>query len=207
MKKLMMVAMAIIVATGACFSADKFEKRAKKEAKQMMSGKKEPAWQVAPGKQPLDMQLAKAYRMEEELTDEGEPKWIIGTAMSIGENFDGAKMQATTLAIQEIARSIQTTVAAEIQSTGGNQQLAADEAATAVKMVLGGSQWIMNTIGRTIPVVECYQILPNKNKNVRITIAYNVKIANERAKKALREELVKQGVEISEKLENFLNDK
>ncbi len=30
MKKLMMVAMAIIVATGACFSADKFEKRAKK---------------------------------------------------------------------------------------------------------------------------------------------------------------------------------
>ncbi len=206
MKKLLLVAMTLIIATGVCFSADKYEKRAKKEAKQMMSGKKEPAWQVAPGKQPLDMQLAKAYRMEEEMTDEGEQKWIIGTAMSVGENFDGAKMQATTLAIQEIARTIQTMVAAEFKSDGGNKQLGSDDAATAIQTVMGGTQWVMNTIGRTIPVVECYQILPNKNKNVRITIAYNEKTARDRAKKALREELIKQGVEINGKLDTILKD-
>lgn len=202
----MMVAMALIVATTTCFSEDKYEKHAKKEAKQMMSGKKEPAWSVAPGKQPLDMQLEKAYRMEDELTDEGENKWILGTAMSVGENYDGAKMQATTLAIQEIARSIQTALVAEFENSGGNEQLGADEAVSAMKTTMGGTQWVKNSIGRTIPVVECYQILPNKNKNVRVVIAYNMKTAKERAKNALREELIKQGIEINKHIDNFLNE-
>ncbi|MBR1786570.1 MAG: hypothetical protein IJ756_05345 [Paludibacteraceae bacterium] len=207
MKKILMVAITLIIAIGTCFSADKYEKRAKQVAKQMQSGKKEPAWQVAPGKQPLDMQLEKSYRMEDETTDDGELKWIIGTATSVGENFDGAKMQATTLAIQEIARLLQTTVAAEIESAGGNKQLEPGEAATAMETTMGGSQWIMNTIGRTIPVVECYQTLPNKNINVRVIIAYNVKTAKERAKKALREELIKQGVEINSRMEKFFDEK
>lgn len=199
-----MVAMALIVAVCSVSAADIYVKKANKEAKQMKSGKKEPAWMVAPGDQPLEMQLAKSYRMKDEMTDDGEEKWIMAEAMSVGENYDGAKMQALTLAIQQLAQKIQTSVAAEIKSAGGNKQLGADDAATALETVMGSTQWITNTIGKVTTVVECYQILPNKSRNVRVVIAYNEKRAKEGAKKALREELSKEGSEISDKLDKLL---
>ena len=197
--------MALIVATSVAFAADSIEKKAKKVAKEMTSGKKEPAWKVAPGALPLEMQLEESYRMELERNDEGEKKWIIGRAMSIGENYDGAKMQALTLAIQNIAQQVQTTVAAQIETAVGNKQLAPDEAATATETVLGGTQWIANTIGKVTKVVECYQILPNKNRNVSLVVAYSERKAMDNAKKALREELLKEGHEISNKLDNLLS--
>ena len=206
MKKLMMVAMAFIVAASSICAADMYEKNAKKAAKEMTSGKKEPVWMVAPGAQPLEMQLAKSFRMQDELNDEGEPKWIMAEAMSIGENYDGAKMQALTLSIQQLAQKIQTSVATELKTEGGNQQLGADEAATALKTVMSSTQWVTNTIGKVITVVECYQILPNKNRNVRVIIAYNEKKAKDNAKKALREELIKEGHEISAQMDKLLGN-
>lgn len=207
MKKFLMAAMAIIIATSSIFAADMYEKKAIKKAKEMTSGKKEPAWMVAPGAQPLEMQLAKNYRMQDEMTDEGEPKWIMAEAMSIAENYDFAKTQALTMAIQELARKIQTTIATEIKTAGGNKQLGPDDAATALEVTMSGTQWVTNTIGKVVTVVECYQILPNRNRNVSITIAYNEKRATDMAKQALRDELIKEGKEIGKQLEQFLNSK
>ena len=204
MKKLMMVAMAFIIATSSVFAADMYEKKANKVAKEMKSGKKESAWMVAPGGQPLEMQLAKSYRMKDELTDEGEPKWIMAEAMSVAESYDFAKTQAMTMAIQSLAQQIQTTIAAEITTTGGNKQLGPEEAATALQVVMSGTQWVTNTIGKVVPVVECYQILANKNRNVSVTIAYSEKRAVNGAKQALREELLKKGQELSVELDQLL---
>ena len=192
MKKLLMVAMALIVATSGIFAADKYDKQAAKEAKQRAKD----GWMVAPGAQPLEMQLAKSYRMHDEMTDDGEPKWIIGSAMTVGENYDGAKLQAMSLAINNIAQQLQTAVASEINNNVANSQLGADEAATVTKTVMGGTQWIANTIGKVITVVECYQILPNKNRNVLIEVAYSEKKARESVKQALRKELEKEGEDI-----------
>ncbi len=213
MKKLMMVAMAVIVAMSSVYAADDFAKRAKKEAKLMKSGKdagntdKIP-WAVAPGVLPLEMQLEEEYRMRKEKNDEGEKKWIFAGQMSIGENYDGAKMQALTLAINELAQQIQTTVANQITTAGGNLQgggeLPKDEAATALKTVMGSTQWITNTISRVNIIVECYQILRNKNYRVRLTIAYNEKKALDGAKKSLRDELLKEGQELSKEMNKLL---
>lgn len=194
-----MAAMALIVATGCIFAADMYEKKAAKEAKSMAKQ----GWTVAPGAQPLEMQLTKSYRMQDEVNEEGEAKWIIGSATTVGENYDGAKMQAMTLAINNIAQQIQTTVAAKIENNVANNQLGADEAATVTKSVMGGTQWITNSIGKVITVVECYQILPNKNRNVRIVIAYSEKKAREGIKQSLRKELEKEGDDMLKALDKI----
>ncbi len=204
MKKFITVAMALIIATSTVFAVN-YAKRAKQQAKQMSSGKKEPAWMVAPSAKPLEMQLEKRYTMEDEMTDEGEPKWMIEEGMAVAETYEMAKKQALSMAIENLAHTIQSTVAEKIEKSGGNQSLGPDEAATALKMVMSSTQWIANTIGKVTPIVECYQRLPNKNYNVSITIAYNEKRATEASKKALREELEKEGKLLSSQIDKVVD--
>ncbi len=200
----MMVAMAIIVATSTVFAVD-YEKRAKKQAKAMTSGKKEPAWMVSPSAKPLDMQLEKKFRMEDEMNDEGEPKWLFSDGMSVAENYEMAKKQALSMAIENLAHTIQSSVAEQIEKSGGNQSLGPDEAASALKMVMASTQWITNTIGKVTTVVECYQRLPNKNYNVSVTIAYSEKRAKDGAKQGLREALEKEGKLLNSQIDKVVN--
>ena len=68
------------------------QKEAKKYAKE--------GWLVSPGALPIEKQLDKAYQMQYERDEASFPKYIMGEAMSIGENYDAAKMQALELAKQ-----------------------------------------------------------------------------------------------------------
>lgn len=49
--------------------------------------------------------------------------------MSIGENYDAAKMQALELAKQNLAGQIQTEVTALVENTVANKQLSQEQAA------------------------------------------------------------------------------
>ena len=142
--------------------------------------------------------------MKYELDDDMFPKWIMGEAMSIGENYDAAKMQALALAKQNLAGEIKTEVAALIENNVDNKQLSADEAASVTKSISGGMQRIEQSIGRTITVTEMYRTLRNKNKEVRVQIAYNAKMAKEAAKRAVREDLEKEGEALGKKLDEIL---
>jgi hypothetical protein len=82
--------------------------------------------------------------------------------------------------------------------------LEAEEAASVTKMVSAAKNLISQNIGRVIPVVEVYRTLENKNKEVRVYIAYNSKMAKAAAKKAIRDELVKEGDELQKKLDERL---
>ena len=55
-----------------------------------------------------------------------------------------------------------------------------------------------------VTVVECYRILPNKNREVMVRIAYNGEMAKEVAKKAVRQELEKKGEKLHDKLDKAL---
>ena len=68
----------------------KASKDAKKEAKKLTKE----GWITAPGALPLEKQLDKSYMMQMEYGDDMYPKYLMGEAMSIGENYDAAKMQA-----------------------------------------------------------------------------------------------------------------
>lgn len=175
-------------------------KDARKESRKLVKQ----GWTTAPGALPLEKQLDKSYLMQYEFDDNGYPKFIMSEALSIGENYDGAKMQALELAKQNLAGQIQTEITALVESQVANSQLAADDAATVTKSVMASKNVISQSIGRVITVVETYRVLQNKNKEVLVRIAYNSEMAKEAAKNAVRKSLQEEADMTAEKLEKLL---
>lgn len=223
MKKLMMVAMAMIVAVGACYAEQSEQKEIRKERQEIRKlAKKEltervdkvvrkeanrlkkEGWLVKPGALPMEKQLERAYLMQYEYDENLFPKYIMGEASSVGENYDAAKTAALSLAITNLAGQIQTEVTALVENTVANRQLSAEEAASIVETVQASKNLISQSIGRVIPVMECYRINNKKNNEVLVRIAYNAEMAKEAAKKAVREELEKKGENLHEQLDKVL---
>ena len=218
-----MVAMALIVACGVCF-ADKSEQKeirkermeirklAKKELKEKVdrSVKKEAkrlakeGWQVKPGALPLEKQLERSYLMQYEYDENLFPKYIMGEASSVGENYDAAKTAATSLAITNLAGQIQTEVTALVENTVANRQLSPEDAASISETVMASKNLISQSIGRVVPVVEVYRINSKKNNEVLVRLAYNGEMAKEAAKKAVRQELEKKGENLHNQLDKVL---
>lgn len=179
---------------------EKASKAARKEAKKL----RKEGWTNAPGALPLEKQLDKSYLMQGEYDEDLFPKYLMGEAMSIGENYDAAKMQALELAKQNLAGQIQTEVTALIENTVANKQLQPEEAASVVQSISAGKSLITQSIGRVITVVEVYRTVSNKNKEVLVRIAYNAEMAKAAAKKVVREDLEKRGEELHNKLDELL---
>ena len=206
MKKIIMFVMAILVACSSVFSQDakqirkgrqdimkmakaelfaRVDKTIKKEAKRL----KKEGWVVLP----LEKQLERSYLMEFEFDENLFPKYIMATAQSIGENCYVAKTAAMSLAITDLAGQIQTEVTALIENTVGNQQLAAEDAASIVETVMASKSLISQLIGRVITTVECYRVLDNKNVEIFVQIACDKDMAKQAVKQAVCEELKKKG--------------
>lgn len=179
---------------------EKATKTARKAAKRLAKE----GWTTTPGALPLEKQLDKSYLMQMEYDENMFPKYLMGEAMSIGENYDAARLQAMELAKQSLAGQIQTEVTALIENTLNNKQLAAEEAASVTQIISAGKNLISQSIGRVLTVVEMYRVLGNKNKEVSLRIAYNAEMAKQAAKKAVRQELEKKGEDLHKKLDELL---
>jgi hypothetical protein len=180
--------------------AKKLEKAAKKEAKKLSKE----GWIVSPGSLTLEAQLAKSYKMLSEVDENYYPRFYMAEAMSIGENYDAAKMQALELAKQNLAGQIQTEVTSIIESTVANTQLEAEEAASVVETVSASKNVIAQSLGRVIVVTETYRVLSNKNREVLVRIAYNAEAAKKQAKVAIKQELQEKGNQLHQQLDNLL---
>ena len=152
----------------------------------------------------MEKQLDKSYLMQYEYDVEMFPKYIMGEAMSIGGNYDAAKMQALELAKQNLAGQIQTEVTALIENTVANEQMEAEQAASITRSVMASKNLISQSIGHTIPVIEVYRTLSNKNKEVLVRVAYNSDMAKKAAMKAIKEDLEKKGDDLHNKLDELL---
>ena len=75
---------------------EKVSKAARKEAKRLEKEK----WQAAPGALPIEKQLDRSYMLQMQYDEDGFPMYVMGEGMSIGGNYDAAKMQALELAKQ-----------------------------------------------------------------------------------------------------------
>jgi hypothetical protein len=179
---------------------EKASKDARKEAKKLTKE----GWVTVPGALPLEKQLDKSYMMQMEYDEDMYPKYLMGEAMSIGENYDAAKMQALELAKQNLAGLIQTEVTALVENSVANKQLGAEEAASLTQSIMGAKSLISQSIGRTIIVMECYRVKSNKNKEVLVRIAYNGAMAKAAAKRAVQDELKDKSEEIHKKLDKIL---
>lgn len=179
---------------------EKASKSARKEAKRL----KKEGWEVAPGALPMEKQLDRAYLMQQEFDNNLFPKYLMGEAMSIGENYDAAKMQALELAKQNLAGHIQTEVVALIENTIANKQILPEEAASITQSISAGKNIISQKIGRVITIVEVYRTLRNKNKEVLVRIAYNAEMAKAAAKQVIQDELRQKGETLQNKLNQIL---
>ena len=179
---------------------EKASKAARQEAKKL----KKQGWQVAPGALPLEKQLDKSYMMQYEFDEDMFPKYLMGEAMSVGTNYDAAKMQALELAKQNLAGQIQTEVTALIENTLANEQLEAEQAASVTQSVMASKNLISQSIGRTITVMEVYRTLKNKNKEVLVRIAYNSEMAKKAALKAIKQDLENKGDDLHNQLDELL---
>lgn len=180
---------------------EKASKDARKEAKRL----KKQGWLIAPGALPLDKQLDKSYLMQYEYDENGYQKYLMGEAISTGENYDGAKMQALELAKQNLAAQVQTEITALVENQVANSQLSAEDAATVTKSIMSSKNLISQSIGRTITVMEVFRTLENKNKEVLIRIAYNSEMAKQAAKNAVRKSLESESEDLSKDLDKLLN--
>lgn len=179
---------------------EKASKAARSEAKKM----KKAGWLTAPGALPVEKQLDKSYMMQYEYDEEMYPKYIMGEGMSIGSNYDAAKMQALELAKQNLAGQIQTEVTALVENTVANEQLQGEQAESITRSVMAAKNLISQSLGRVIPVVEVYRTLSNKNKEVLVRIAYSGDAAKKVAKNAIKKDLEKRGDNLHEKLDELL---
>lgn len=194
-----MILLGLILCPLVC-SAQNLNKQAKKEAKAF----EKDGWEITPGALPLQVQFLNAYEMQTEKDDLGYPKFIIGEAMSIGENYDAAKMQALELAKLNLAGAIETELVTLVDNSVSNKQLSSEEAASIIETVTANKNLISQNIGRIVTIAECYRTLKNKNKEVYVRIAYNAEMAKEAAKKAIRKDLEQKGEELQQKLDELL---
>lgn len=178
----------------------KASKTARNEAKRL----KKEGWKAAPGALPIEKQLDNSFLKQQEEDELGYPKFLMGEAMSIGENYDAAKMQALELSKQNLAGQIQTEVTALIENTVANKQLAKEEAVSITKSVIASKNLISQKIGKTIVVTELYRELSNKNKEVLVRVAYNMQMAKEAARQAIREDLEQKGLDLHQQLDKAL---
>lgn len=178
----------------------KASKASRKEAKRF----RKEGWTTTPGALPLEKQLDKSFLMQYEYDENMYPKYIMGEAMSIGSNYDAARMQALELAKQNLAGQIQTEVTALIENTVANEQLKAEEAESITRSIMASKNLISQNIGRTIPVIEAYRVLPNKNKEVMVRIAYSSDMAKSAVRNAVKEDLEKKGDDLHGKLDKLL---
>jgi hypothetical protein len=202
MKKIYIIAMAAIMAlcATAALAAEKLDRLAAKEAKKL----EKEGWMIRPGSLPLEQQLLKSYELQSKTDEDLYPLYIMGEATSVGENYDAAKTAAISLALNNLAGQIQTEPTALIENTVVNKQLTAEEAVSISETVMTSKSLISQSLGRTMPVMECYRLNSKKNTEVLVRIAYNSEMARQSAKKALRAALEDRGEKLHEQLDLIL---
>lgn len=202
MKKIYILAMAAIMALCAtvALAAEKLDRMAAKEAKKL----EKEGWMIRPGSLPLEQQLLKSYELQSKTDDDLYPLYIMGEATSVGENYDAAKTSAMSLAMTNLAGQIQTELTALIENTVVNKQLTAEEAVSISETVMTSKSLISQSLGRTMPVVECFRINEKKNTEVLIRIAYSQKKAKAQALKVVKEEMERKGEKVNEQLDKIL---
>ena len=174
-------------------------KAARKEAKKLAKeGFKTPV-----GKLPLDKQLETAWEKQAELDMDGNPYWYIASSRAIGGNQSAAVLQATNAAKIDLAGQIQTKVSQLIEAKVANDDMGQEEAASLSSVVAASKSVISATLGRTIPLVEVYRTLENKNVEVMVTLGYSMQAANQAAISAIRKELAGKSEELAKELDKL----
>ncbi len=203
MKRILFMMLVAAMIAPMSVNAQKSEKQIVKEAKSRAKKEEKAGWKVTPGALSLQQQYEELFRMQSERVD-GNKKYIFVTSESVGQFYNTAKMAAVEQGKLLLAGEISSEITGLVDNELASQGITPEEAQDINATVAGSTNLISASLGRVITVVECHQILENKNTKVSITIAYDSKQATEKAKKAVLQELTKKSKALRGKLEKLL---
>jgi hypothetical protein len=183
---------------------EEVSKTAQKEAKRLTKE----GWKVSPGALPLERQLDRSYMFQEDIDDDMNPLYILGEGRSVAENFSAAHIQAQELARLDISsKMVGSEATALIDNLVANKQLANDQAASVTTTMLENKTIYSQKLGRLQVALELNRTLKNGSKEVMVRMVTKASAVREIAKEAIRAELEKQGVQMSEELKSYLSTK
>jgi hypothetical protein len=142
---------------------------------------------------------------QNEETDSGFPAFYVGAGNSVAGTQSAAKIQASTIAKQDLAGKISSSMAAIIETNIGTQQLTAEDAATIQETVSASTELIAQKLGAVVTLTELYRKVNSNNVECNIRLAYSQAMANEEAKKAIKKELEEKTNVAREKLDKIMN--
>lgn len=221
MKKLFLIAIALLIASSSTFAQEKSAKQIAKERKELMKysrkaleekaskdARKEAkrltkqGWRPIPGSLPLEKQLDIAYKMQFEYDEDLYPRYIMGEATAVSTIESAARLQADQLAKEDLASNIQSEITALIENTATTQQIAPDDATAMVKTVAANKSLISQTLTTPRPVLQMSRVLPNKNYEVTLRFAYSGAQAKQNVKNVMMRTLENEGNELQNRLSN-----
>jgi hypothetical protein len=180
---------------------EKAMKAARKEAKEY----EKDGWYVQPGSLPLDKQIEKAWLKQNEETDKGFPAFYVGAGNALAGTQSAAKIQAQSIAKQDLAGKISSSIAAIVETNIGTQQLTAEDAATVQQTVSASTEIIAQKLGSVVTLTELYRKVNANNIECNLRIAYSHDMAMEEARKAIKKELETKTTIAREKLDKIMN--
>ena len=223
MKKILMVAMSLIIACGATYAQDakeimkerrtiqklakselneKATKDARKEAKRLTKE----GFVVFAGDLPLAKQLDRSYMMEYEFVQSAAgsivPKYLVGRGMATGESYNAAQNAAKEVAKDYVAGLAEIEITSITEITLANRE---DAVATSLAEVVSASKNIVSKrLGEVLPVVTIFKESNKHEITVAVRVVYDRNTVLQTYKEVIREELEKKGNKLHEELDQVL---
>ena len=181
---------------------EKASKDARKEAKRLQKE----GWQAFPGGLPMDKQVDRVYMYLESFDDDLNPQYVDGSGTATGESYAAAQAQATELARIELASKIGSEATGIIDNMLGNKMLANDQAASVTTYLSENKTIFSQKLGRVQTPLQLRRELKNKNKEVTVRLVAKRSDLQEIAKQAIREQLEKDGKQLSDELKAYFGN-
>ena len=175
---------------------EKASKEARSEAKRL----KKEGWSVSPGALPMERQLQEAYEYQLARDNKRNKLYYMGEGKSVGESYDAARLQAVEVARQELAGQVGSEATRLVEVLTANKQLPQKQAASISTTISEAKSLYSQKIGKVEIIMEASRELKNGNTEVLIRMAASANSINELSKSAVREELEKNGIKMSEEL-------
>lgn len=175
-----LIAMFLLLSLAMAVNAQGLSKDEMKNIKKEVKRYEKDGWKTMPGALSLSDQLMRSRKVQLEEDDEGDAKWQIGTATSIGTIYDAARMQAMTLAKAELSGLITTNLTEKYVAASENQQMPLDQAESMAKAAMEAKAVTVDQrIGNPRVIFDAYRKLPNGNVEVTLRVAILVKKIND----------------------------
>ena len=224
MKKIMMVAMALLIAvSGALYAQDakevrkqrrevarlaksELKERASKEARKEAKKLEKEGWTIFPGDLPLAKQLDRSYAMEYEYVQNAGgsivPKYLVGRGLASGENYSAVLNAATEIAKQYVAGLAEIDITTLTETTLANEEK--NTAASVAEVISVSKNIVAKKIGEVLPVVTLRKEERKGEVSVLVRVVYDRNTVLNTYKETIREELKQKGVKMHQQLDELL---